>query len=122
MRLDTFKTAEVKDAAALAELLKSKGIENDEREPQSLVILTGKDKKKDNKKEDPSLRTQMLRWYNANPDMLAVGVNNLLRITREKAMEGTNTPSNFVVRTLACLSKQKTRKLSISPCSKISCS
>lgn len=87
MRLDTFKTNEVKDAAALAELLKSKGIENEEREPQSLVILTG-NKKKDNKKEDPSLRTQMLRWYNANPDMLAVGVNNLLRITREKAVEG----------------------------------
>lgn len=107
MRLDTFKTTEVKDATALADLLKSKGIDNEEREPQSLVILTGKDKKKDNKKEDPTLRTQMLRWYNANPDMLAVGVNNLLRITREKAMEGTLCEYSIEFRSQdASLSKQ----------------
>lgn len=87
MRLDTFKTTEVKDAAALAELLKSKGIEQEESAPASLAIINP-DKKKNNKKEDPSLRTQMLRWYNANPDMLAVAVNNLLKMVKTASEEG----------------------------------
>lgn len=48
------------------------------------------------KKEDASLRSQMLRWYNANPDMFEVGVNNAIRTLNEQ-LESKNA-HNFVVK------------------------
>lgn len=90
MRLDTFKNTSVKDEKELAALLQSKGIERDSDRPKNIVVLRdNENKKKNNKKEDPSLRSQMLRWYNANSDMLALAVNNVLRIVSESTRDYT---------------------------------
>lgn len=63
---------------------------------QTKVIVAEHAPVVEKKKEDATLRNQMLRWYNANPDMLEVGVRNAIRTLNEQL--DTKNSHNFVIK------------------------
>lgn len=79
-RLDSFKNTDVKNINELNALMKQLNLTTVEDEPASLRKAK-KVAKSTERTETPSLRHQMLRWYNANPDMLFIAAVNLLRVT-----------------------------------------
>ncbi len=54
------------------------------RPVQTKVIFAEAAPVVEKKKEDATLRNQMLRWYNANPDMFELGVKNAIRTLAEQ--------------------------------------
>ena len=85
-RLDTFKNPELKNKSAVMEMVASSGliVAQDER----AVTLAAKEVMVEHEEKEPSLRHQMLRWYNANPDMLDIACRNAIRQLAEKAAKG----------------------------------
>lgn len=110
-RLDTFKNSELKNKTAVMEMAAASGliVTQDEKAVTHLV----KEAMVAHEEKEPSLRHQMLRWYNANPDMLDIACRNAIRQLADKIAKGdqinyiaeyfcddhslSNQPENFEV-------------------------
>ena len=85
-RLDSFKNTglENKDVVLTALIESGFIIEQDDK----AINLALKEALAKQEEKYPPLRHQMIRWYNANPDMLDIACRNAIRILSEKIVSG----------------------------------